>query len=82
MRLIDVETLKLQEFAGSGSAPPYAILSHTWGEDEVSFRDIQDLSLAQSKEGFHKIQFACWQAKADGLQFAWIDTCCIGELGH
>lgn len=42
MRLINVETWKMEEFS-SNEAPPYAILSHTWvrDEDEVSFRDFQ-----------------------------------------
>ncbi|KAK3112261.1 hypothetical protein LTR53_011663, partial [Teratosphaeriaceae sp. CCFEE 6253] len=80
MRLINVDTFTLQEFAGSGSAPPYAILSHTWGENEVSYQDIQNLELAQSREGFRKIRFACSQAKDHGFAYAWVDTCCIGEI--
>ncbi|KAL3252186.1 hypothetical protein ABHI18_010220 [Aspergillus niger] len=40
MRLINVNTLKLEEFYGD--VPRYAILSHTWGADheELSFREI------------------------------------------
>jgi len=33
MHLINVKTLKLEEFFGNG-VPPYAILSHTWGKDK------------------------------------------------
>ncbi|KAK3644953.1 hypothetical protein LTR56_009340 [Elasticomyces elasticus] len=78
MRLINVDTFALQEFAGAGT-PPYAILSHNWGEAEVSFGDIQDPDLAQDKLGFVKIFFACRQAKADGLDYVWVDTCCIDK---
>lgn len=39
MRLIDVETLELKEFVDD-NIPPYAILSHTWGQEEVSFQDL------------------------------------------
>ena len=79
MRLIDVHRLTLQEFAGAG-VPPYAILSHTWQEgQEVTFKDIQDLDFAKGKPGFTKIRFACTQAKLDGLDYAWIDTCCIDK---
>ena len=37
MRLINIETLDLEEFIGE--PPPYAILSHTWGQEEVSFQE-------------------------------------------
>ncbi|OHE91069.1 hypothetical protein CORC01_13625 [Colletotrichum orchidophilum] len=39
MRLINVDTLQLEEFF-DGNMPEYAILSHTWGKEEVSFRDL------------------------------------------
>lgn len=38
MRLINIDTLKLEEFIGSDT-PKYFILSHTWGNDEVSFQE-------------------------------------------
>lgn len=31
--------MNLEYFANSSAAPPYAILSHTWGNDEVLFDD-------------------------------------------
>jgi hypothetical protein len=37
MRLINTHTLELEEFVGR--TPPYAILSHTWGSDEVTLQD-------------------------------------------
>lgn len=40
MRLINIRTLRLEEFVGW--KPPYAILSHTWGDQEVSLRQYQD----------------------------------------
>ncbi|KAK3339171.1 heterokaryon incompatibility protein-domain-containing protein [Neurospora tetraspora] len=45
MRLLDVETLQLELFDG-GPKCAYAILSHTWGQEEVSFQDMQDLARA------------------------------------
>lgn len=58
--------------------PRYAILSHTWrlDGDEVTFEDLQSLS-AKSKAGYDKIRFCGEQAKKDGLQYFWVDTCCI-----
>jgi Heterokaryon incompatibility protein (HET) len=60
--------------------PHYAILSHTWGEDieEVSFNDMMD-GTGMSKPGYDKIQFCGEQARRDGLQYFWIDTCCIDK---
>ena len=37
MRLLNTTTLSLRDF--TGSSPPYAILSHRWSEDEVSYDD-------------------------------------------
>jgi hypothetical protein len=79
MRLINCKTLKLEEFF-SNSIPRYAILSHTWGDEEVSFAE---LSLHQAGTatgaGYQKIVFTCEQATADGLDYAWVDTCCIDK---
>ncbi|KAK4445331.1 het domain-containing protein [Podospora aff. communis PSN243] len=78
MRLIDVETLELSEFFGS-SIPRYAILSHCWGVEEVTFQDWQDLDKASRKRGFPKIQGACRQAKRDHYRWLWVDTNCIDK---
>jgi hypothetical protein len=40
MRLLNVATKKLEEYFGD-DIPPYAILSHTWGTNEVTFKDIK-----------------------------------------
>jgi hypothetical protein len=59
---------------------PYAILSHTWGQDqeEVNFEDINSSS-GKTKEGYRKLRFCGEQARRDGLHFFWIDTCCIDK---
>lgn len=60
------------------NTPPYAILSHTWGadEEEVTFKDLVNGS-GKSKAGYTKIRFCAEQAARDGLQYFWVDTCCI-----
>ncbi|CAH0025049.1 unnamed protein product [Clonostachys rhizophaga] len=82
MRLINIETQKLEEFFGD-AIPPYAILSHTWGADdeEISFRDIQTGGGNIEKAGYGRIKFegCCNQAKKDELKYAWIDTCCVDK---
>ncbi|KAN0072275.1 HET domain containing protein [Elaphomyces granulatus] len=64
----------------SDDIPCYAILSHTWGAymEEVSFKDIMD-GTGKSKPGYDKIRFCGEQARRDGLQHFWIDTCCIDK---
>lgn len=78
MRLIKAYTLEIVEFIGA-CTPPYAILSHTWGDEEVTFQDSQDMSRAFLKGGFAKIQGACNQALRDRLEYVWVDTCCIDK---
>jgi Heterokaryon incompatibility protein (HET) len=58
--------------------PPHAILSHTWGPEEVTFKDMKKGN-GTSKSGFDKIRFCGEQAKRDGLQYFWVDTCCIDK---
>jgi len=77
MRLLDTKTLKLYEFFGS-NIPPYAILSHTWGDGEVSFQEMQSGD-AGSKAGYEKVKRCCEIAAAGGFQYAWVDTCCIDK---
>jgi hypothetical protein len=77
MRLLNVLTRQLEEFPGL-ERPPYAILSHTWGDDEVSFADISS-SKAKNKAAYSKIEYACRQATEQKLKYCWIDTCCIDK---
>ncbi|KAI3320421.1 HET-domain-containing protein [Xylariaceae sp. AK1471] len=77
MHLINVHTCELEEFIAN--PPPYAILSHRWREGEVSFQDFQDKHRRSEKNGYKKIRTLCHQARRDGLNWAWIDTCCIDK---
>jgi hypothetical protein len=68
------------------SIPPYAILSHTWENEEVNFAEMQNND-GKDKQGYEKIDFCGRQAQQDGLQYFWVDTCCIdktdnAELSH
>jgi len=53
MRLIRTDILELEEFFDA-NIPKYAILSHTWEKDEVSFQDMQGRN-AKYKAGYTKI---------------------------
>jgi hypothetical protein len=85
--------MRLLKFDGQGEPsltrdfqdiiPPYAILSHTWGDDrdEVDFDDLKHGSY-KNKAGYAKIQFCGEQAKKDKLEYFWVDTCCIHKANH
>lgn len=67
--------LILRDFTGR-DVPAYAILSHTWSEEEVSFQEIE-AGTGKNKRGWKKIEFCARQAAADGLRYLWIDSSCI-----
>lgn len=84
MRLINTKTLTLAEFFGS-DIPRYAILSHTWGREEITYQEWTAWQtnrhdpVTTAKEGFTKIQGACKQARKDKLDWLWVDTNCIDK---
>src|SRR5450432_18117 len=79
MRLLNTTTPKpkLEEFEGN-KIPLYAILSHRWEENEITFQDIKDNDIAK-KGGYEKVREACSVALAHGFNYIWIDTCCIDK---
>ncbi|KAF5363158.1 hypothetical protein D9758_008344 [Tetrapyrgos nigripes] len=85
MRLLHTSRYELREFSGPDNAiPEYAILSHTWEDDEVLFSDFRcqsSLEKAKSEKtrSWHKLLKTCERAKYDGLEWVWIDTCCINK---
>ncbi|KAJ8130557.1 hypothetical protein O1611_g3069 [Lasiodiplodia mahajangana] len=82
MRLLHTKTLRLHVFEQSVSTiPRYAILSHTWDEEEITYRDIRSKSIKDlaSKKGYFRIAQACRRAHEDNLDYIWIDTCCIDK---
>ncbi|USP78162.1 hypothetical protein yc1106_05436 [Curvularia clavata] len=124
MRLIDTRTLELRWF-NDNEIPAYAILSHTWGPDEVIYQEFvwihraralsassvrassqdnqdartalmlalemmirgnSDASLGSFSEndlmkrmGYSKIINAAEQARGQGCDYLWVDTCCIDK---
>lgn len=75
IRLIRTSDLSLHVFQGH-AIPSYAILSHRWEEDEITFAEMQG-NLAPHKPGWLKLRQYCAFAARKGHNYAWIDTCCI-----
>ncbi|KAF9881118.1 hypothetical protein CkaCkLH20_01268 [Colletotrichum karsti] len=74
MRLVNVYTLELEEFFDA-DIPEYAILSHTWGKDEVTFQDLcwladydKNRTIYASLEGLLSNLGQNMQAKADSIR--------------
>jgi hypothetical protein len=81
MRLLHSTTLELQDFPDYEGVH-FAILSHTWADEEVLFEDIRGFDATtipphiKRKSGYEKLQACCAQATTDGFEYVWIDTCC------
>ena len=85
MRLLNTQSLELSATFTPSEVPDYAILSHRWSDEEVTFADIikepiaRLESQARTRLGFAKIQGACKLALRDGYTWIWIDSCCIDK---
>ncbi|KAL8690947.1 MAG: hypothetical protein Q9218_003723 [Villophora microphyllina] len=90
MRLLNVKTFELEEF--NANIPPYATLSHTWGnlKEEVTFELLQAAApnirrlvdsgaVTGQINGISKIAGCCLQAMDLDLTYIWVDTCCIDK---
>jgi hypothetical protein len=79
LKLDDHDKPVLTRFLAA-NIPIYAILSHTWeaNDQEVTFKDLTD-GAGVNKLGYGKIRFCGEQAREDGLQYFWIDSCCIDK---
>jgi hypothetical protein len=80
MRLLHTCRLDFQDFF-KADLPEYAILSHCWSGQEVSFEDFEARSVSQNRQdiGYRKIMEFCKIAASYDLDWAWIDTCCIDK---
>ncbi|KAF4813320.1 Vegetative incompatibility protein HET-E-1 [Colletotrichum tropicale] len=77
MKLIHVDNLNIRDFFDT--TPPYAILSHTWEQDEVTFRDVSQKEV-NDKAGWKKITNFCKIVNkylSEPVEYVWVDTCCI-----
>jgi hypothetical protein len=57
MWLLNAKTYQLHMF--QRVEVPYTILSHTWEDEDVLFRDLDVLDTATRKKGWKKIEYLC-----------------------
>ena len=77
---------KVLEFRDD-EATNYAILSHRWFDQEVNYEEMIELAKMEREEreeirqrnGYRKILDSCEQARRDGYEWLWVDTCCIDK---
>lgn len=72
MRLINIQTKELEEFFES-EIPAYAIISHRWSHDELTFKEVYKKRVDPNKQGYKKLLKACEIAADCGLDYVWID---------
>jgi hypothetical protein len=72
---------ELTHFGEKTEIPNYAILSHTWLSDttEITYNDLVAGHLEDKRASYNKLRFCAEQTVADGLQYFWVDTCCINQ---
>lgn len=67
MWLLNASKYEFEAFEGE-ERPKYAILSHRWETEEMSFKDTKKGHYSEMK-GFHKMQLCYTQALADGYAY-------------
>lgn len=78
MRLLNATTYELEDFSNK-LIPEYAILSHTWDHDEVTYQDLLYSTNRKERKGWAKIVESCRLALYETVEYVWVDTCCIDK---
>ena len=78
MRLVNTHSLEVNYYLDNEIPFRYAILSHTWGREEVTLSDMQ-AGGAEHLHGYRRIQQACLLARNSGYSRIWIDTCWLPD---
>jgi hypothetical protein len=89
MNLLKTDTYEVVRV--SRSPPPYAILSHRWEAEEITYDIIKTIKPSalhnpsfpaiptNLRPSAAKIRGACTIAQRQGFKYIWIDTCCIDK---
>lgn len=75
MRLINTSTGRLEEFFDS-QRPPYAILSHTWGNEELSYLDLLYLTSSLPGDAIGIVQALLRNPSRHSEGYLKFEACC------
>lgn len=78
MRLVNIHTFQLEEFF-ERDIPSYAIVSHRWTTEELTYQTFEEGRADEKSNGYRKLRAACRAATCYGVSYLWIDTCCIDK---
>ncbi|KAK4494581.1 hypothetical protein PRZ48_013937 [Zasmidium cellare] len=90
MRLINTQTLTLHDFTTSPKIPTlhdfttspkipkYAILSHRWTDEELTYKEFSK-HRSKDKKGYRKIVDFCEFLRKWEREWCWVDTVCIDK---
>ncbi|KAI0741046.1 heterokaryon incompatibility protein-domain-containing protein [Earliella scabrosa] len=87
MWLLSTDRAELHYFTSPHAVPEgYAILSHVWDQQELSFQDMEKLRADCALTGQNprdraspKVRESCKLAEKHGYRWIWNDTCCIDK---
>lgn len=87
MRLLHTSSLNLSDFTGHARLPDYAILSHRWGVDEVTFQDLRcfsepDPSRRSILSAVFNVDITSSSSKFNGKGWDKIKRCCSFARNH
>jgi hypothetical protein len=81
MRLLNVSSLKFEDFPDKDGRPPYIIASHLWtGDQEISYQGMLDAACT-SKPGYAKLNdFSdyVWR-NIPWVRYFWVEPCCVNK---
>ncbi|KAK4194716.1 HET-domain-containing protein [Triangularia verruculosa] len=76
MRLLKARSLEFEEFLDEKTILLYAILSHRWENEEITYKEILKptrKALAEAKRGFQKIRVYAAKATKNSLEYLWVN---------
>lgn len=83
MRLINARTRRLELFDDSKATPRYVVLSYGWKYDERRVLDnLYDSQAVFQGQSFPGLEAARGEALRRGVDYVWIDTCCIAKTAN
>jgi hypothetical protein len=80
MCFFHIKKLELKEFGGR-KVLYYAILSYTWGKEEIIFQNIK-MNKAMESKGYKKVRNTCSVATTNRFEYIWIDICYINKTNN